>query len=368
VRIRAVRRGLVALSLGALVAVASVVPGVSAEAATRVLCHAANRDGAGSFLPPQGSFVVGGARVWEVVGCALVYVPSWTTFGGRHPITTLSISDFNAAASNQVADGTFIRTLQDGAVYRMIGGAPTYVSTWAPFGGTRPAVGIDSADVANAGAGYPWHAIASSPSSLTQSFVRTESGRVFEIADGTPLYVTSWMAFGGPRPTILIDEAAVTRAGQAGVWRFLHATLADGTFILGVIDPGIVAEIYRIAGGAPIYLPSLANLPEVDLRIRISLATIDRAGSGTFYNHLRAQPADGTFLFGINGSTGSPGIPTPTGNMYWTSGGAAIPVTNAANCPPGAVDIQDASVVKAGQGGRYNHLAPLPAHPPTPPC
>ncbi len=369
-RIRAGLLGCVtiAATVTALLVPASVASAASVTpaATTAALCHPSS--GHAASLPSQGSFVIGEGRVWEVAGCALLYVSSWTPFGGGHPITAISTADFLAAVGNKIADGVFIRTLQDGRVYRTVGGAPVYVSTWAAFGGPQASVPIDGADLSHAGLGFPWFAVSSSPSSLTPQFVRTQVGRVYEIAHGTPLYVTSWASLGGPRPTVLVDETAIDRAGDPGPWRFLHRYLADGDFLEAIFFPGDIVEMYVIAGGAPIYLPTLANLPAVDVVIKISHDTVARAGSGVQYDHLRAQPVDGTFLYGVYGSTGGPGIPSPLFHTYWTSGGAAVPVTNAASCPGGGVAIEDEAVVKAGTGGRYDHLAALPAHPPTPPC
>ena len=36
-------------------------------------------------------------------------------------------------------DGTFVQVNETGQVYRIAGGAPLYVSTWSAFGGAQPA-------------------------------------------------------------------------------------------------------------------------------------------------------------------------------------------------------------------------------------
>ena len=136
----------IAATVTALVApatLASAAP-VAPAATAPAPCHPSS--GHAASLPSQGSFVIGEGRVWEVAGCALLYVSSWTPFGGPKAITAISASDFLAAVDNKIADGVFIRTLQDGRVYRTVGGAPVYVSTWAAFGGPQPSVPIDGAD------------------------------------------------------------------------------------------------------------------------------------------------------------------------------------------------------------------------------
>ena len=47
------------------------------------------------------------------------------------------------------ADGTLISTVQDGRVYRIAGGASLYVSTWSAVGGPQPTVAVDQWDVDN---------------------------------------------------------------------------------------------------------------------------------------------------------------------------------------------------------------------------
>src|SRR5699024_806098 len=42
-------------------------------------------------------------------------------------------------------DGTFVRRAGSSAVYRMVGGAPVYVSQWAAVGGRQPVLDLDAA-------------------------------------------------------------------------------------------------------------------------------------------------------------------------------------------------------------------------------
>jgi hypothetical protein len=352
---------------------ALVSTGASASSAgpatpsVRVLCHKATLDNAVSYLPPSGSFVIGAGRVWRVAGCALFYVPSWATYGGTQRITPLSAADFDAAFHPPI-DGTFISSIQTGAVYRIVLSAPIYVSTWAAFGGPQPTVGLDEQDFQHAGEFGPWHALKPFPAIETQEvfhweFVRSgQDGRVYQFVDGVPIYVTNWDIFGGPQPAVTVDGTALDRAGQPGVWRFVRKYPLNYTYLVGVA-PGKPGYQYVTAAGAPIYLATPGLLDEsANILYRVNEQAIDLAGTAPAYDHLLFQPPDGTFLYGITSTTS-------TG--YWVHAGAAVPVTDVNACIAaghGFISVDNRAVVRAGTGGVWNHLSALPAHPPTPPC
>jgi len=91
-----------------------------------------------------------------------------------------------------------------------------------------------------------------------------------------------------------------------------------------------------------------------------------RAGGRAPFDHLRAQPADGTYLAAFHdANTQMLEFPVTT---YWVSGGAAIPIVGNKPCPPGQTAyIDKIAVDKAGTGGVWNHLAKPPVPAPTPP-
>ena len=105
--------------------------------------------------PPSGGSISDGSfvsapdgRVYRVAGGAPIYVSSWNAVGGPQPVTNISFQQLDAMRPVP-ADGTFIRTSQDGAVYRVAGGAPIYVSTWDTYGGPQPSVDVDKWAVDN---------------------------------------------------------------------------------------------------------------------------------------------------------------------------------------------------------------------------
>lgn len=154
--------------LGALavLALCGALVGPSAQAATR-----ANRGApvsvataSAAVLPADGSFVRARGHVWRVVGGALVWVESWIPYGGPRTTKPLPESTMQAVITRVVRDGVFIRTIQDGRVYRMVAGMPIYVSTWAAFGGPQPVTDVDVDAVSQAAGGsYPWASVRSVP-------------------------------------------------------------------------------------------------------------------------------------------------------------------------------------------------------------
>jgi hypothetical protein len=248
----------------------------------------------------DASFVGYGGRVWHVVGGAALYVPSWTPFGGRQRTTPLTAGQF-AALRPWPADGTFVHDVQDGRVYRFAGGAPVYVSTWAAFGGVQPSIAIDATDVANAGLPSPWQAVKALPMDRSEPvFLRSaQDGRVYRSVGGAPVYVSTWAIYGGVQPSVTVDKAAIGHAGEPGVWRFLLNHPPDGTYLQGLrAGTPVVTKLFVVAGGAPIFVPVPTDVPPPTVLWPVDQVAIDAAGSGGGYNHLRKQPQPGTYLAG----------------------------------------------------------------------
>lgn len=179
-----------------------------------------------SPLPPSLGFVNvrETGEVYRIAGGAPIYVSSWSAFGG--PQRTVSISQAALNAMPQFpADGTFIRGTARGEVYRVAGGAPLYVSTWSAFGGPQPYVDVDQAAIDNAGAGGAWNHLRFLPADGT-FIIGGQTGRVYEVRGGAPYYVPSWDPYGGPRPTVSVDQAAIDNAGTGGLWNHLKSPTA----------------------------------------------------------------------------------------------------------------------------------------------
>ncbi|MDQ2756563.1 MAG: CHAP domain-containing protein [Actinomycetota bacterium] len=209
--------------------------------------------GGGTTTPPappppvtisEGDFV----RVQEtgevdrIAGGAPVYVTSWSAFGGMQPVKNVSAAQL-AALPLTPRDGTFIKGT-DGVVFRVIGGAPLVVSSWAPFGGTQATVTVDSASILRAGSdGYFRHLLAV-PRDGT--FVtNTATGTVYRVAGGAPLRVSTWAAFPSGQTTWAADPYEFTH------YTHLRATPVD-TFIKGSRS----GRVYRTVSGRAFYVSS----------------------------------------------------------------------------------------------------------------
>ncbi len=300
--------------------------------------------GGGGGSVADGSFiqVAGHPEIYRVAGGAATYVSTWTAFGGSQPTTAVSQATFDSLRPVP-ADGTFVVGAQRGEVYRIAGGAPTYVSTWTAFGGGQPTITIDVAAIDNAGAGGVWNHLNYRPADGT--FVTgAQRGEVYRFAGGAPLYVSTWTAFGGPQPVNAIDQAAIDNAGAGGLWNHLNYRPADGTFVVGAQR----GEVYRFAGGAPLYVSTWTPFGGAQPTVVVDLAALDSAGSGAAaFNHALLRPATGTFVTGV-----------PSGRVFRVTSGIAAWVSSWTpyGGPKPTVPITDATLDYAGAGVPWQHL------------
>jgi hypothetical protein len=104
---------------------------------------------------------------------------------------------------------------------------------------------------------------------------------VYRMAGGAPIYVSSWSAVGGQQPVTVLSAAQFAA---------LLSRPRDGTFL----RDASTGEVFRVAGGAPVYVRSWDNVggqqPSVDID-HWNLVNI-----ASPLTHLNAVPADGTFV------------------------------------------------------------------------
>ena len=219
--------------------------------------------------------------VYRVVGGAPVYVSTWAAFGGAQP--TKTVTHAQLAAMRQIpVDGTFVRTAGNNQTYKIVGGAPVYVSNWASVGGQQSVTIVDHFAVDRAGqAGYYSH-LRAVP--VDGTFIRTTSnGATYRMAGGAPLYVSSWTPFGGAKPVVTVDPLAVANGGKSGAWSHLHWYPASPTYIQGAGG----AAVYRVISGTATHLSSWAAVGGVKPVVTVDPKVISAAGTGGFYNHLK---------------------------------------------------------------------------------
>ncbi len=184
---------------------------------------------AGSALH-DNLFVLHRGDVFRMAGGAPLYVSSWATYGGEQPLITLSDARW-AALPQYPADGTYLLGKPSGQVFKVLGGAPVYVSNWATFGGEQPTVAVGDDVMRNAGttdAAKRWTHLRYHPADGTL-LAAQPSGQVFRIAGGAPNYVPTWESIGGWQPTQTIGEDAIAKAGTAdptSPWSHLRARLS----------------------------------------------------------------------------------------------------------------------------------------------
>jgi hypothetical protein len=156
---------------------------------------------------PDGTFVqeAGSTDVYRVAGGAPLLVTSWAPYGAPQPVTTLSAPQF-AQLREYPANGTFVQTTTE-MNYRFAGGAPFAVSSWSVFGGIQPYVVVDAWNIENAG--NPLSHVAVTPADGT-------------VVQGLPSN-SDWLFCSGQRTAVPANAKAV-EVDDAGLAAFVQGT------------------------------------------------------------------------------------------------------------------------------------------------
>lgn len=186
----------------------------------------------------------GNATVYRVVGGAPLKVYSWSGVGGPKPFKVVSQSQFNTLAKYP-RDGTLLRGATTGRVYIVAGGAPMYVHSWSGVGGSKPTVNVDQRAINN---------LPKYPRDGTVLRGAT-TGKVYIVAGGAPMHVSSWAAVGGSRPSTNVDQRAIDRN--------LLGYPRDGTFVRGFKSH----RIYKVANQKTTYVPSISQVTSTPVNI-----------------------------------------------------------------------------------------------------
>jgi hypothetical protein len=256
--------------------------------------------GNGSFVQVSGT-----TAIYEIVGGAPLYVSSWAPFGGPQSYSVISPAQFNAL-SPVPANGTMIRSVQTDAIYVVAGGAPLYVSGCADFDGCAGDVNIDEWDIDHAGSAASHLSLVPGNGTMIRS---VQTGAIYIVAGGAPLYVSGCADFGGCAGDVNIDQWDIDNAGSGP--SHLALVPANGTMIRSVQT----GAIYIVAGGAPLYVSSCAHFDGCAGNVDIDVWDIDNAGSAA--SHLSLVPANATF---IRRGTG--------GTVYRVAGGYPFRISN----------------------------------------
>jgi hypothetical protein len=293
-------------------------------------------------VPLNGTFLRAGTTIYRVAGGAPLRVYSWSSVGGTHPVTIVDPAAITNAGSGGTwnhllaypINGTFLRT--GTTIYRVAGGAPLRVYSWSSVGGPHPVTIVDPTAISHAGEAG-WTHLTAVP--INGTFLRTGT-TIYRVAGGAPLRVYSWATVGGPHPVTIVDPTAISHAGEAG-WTHLNAVPTNGTYLRAG------SAIYRVAGGAPLYVTNWTPLGGPQRNTIVDPTAISHAGQPG-WTHLRWTPATGTFLQGLPGKL-----------YYRVSNGKAVHITSWTpyGGPQPYVAITQATIDRAGTGGPYNHLS-----------
>jgi len=193
---------------------------------------------------PDGTFVSYAGKTYRLAGGAPLYVHSWAPFGGPQPTITLAEPQWQALSPVPV-DGTFIRATGTGKTYRIAGGSPVYVSSWAPFGGPQPAVVVDRWNLQNI----------SSPASHLRIVPATGT-----IVEGLPSG-KYWVFGSGWRAETIASTSAVGVA-DTGLASFLESAAVTRDSLSGVAKRDPTLRVVLTAGAnAPAFKSFVLELP-----------------------------------------------------------------------------------------------------------
>ena len=247
-----------------------------------------------------------------------------------------SFIHFKDVAYQPPKPGAFVTVRETGEVYRLVGRTPVFVSTWRAFGGTQPTHLLAGASLAS---------LPALPAEGT--FLRgAQRGEIYRVVGGAPVFVSTWSAFGGARGYTVVDQSAIDRAGTGGHWNHLRAQPANGTMLRGAQR----GELYRVAGGAPVHVSSWASIGGQKPVVDVDITAIDRAGTGGRWGHLSHKPRNGSYLRGA-----------ATGYIYAMSGGYAYRVSSWAQVGGSkpTVTVDQAAIDRAGttRPVKWSHIA-----------
>ena len=134
------------------------------------------------------------------------------TWGGVTINIDSNTVDASLAPSTLAADGSFVTVSGRPETYRMAGGAPILTTSWE-------SVGVGPQGVTTLSQSQ-FDSLRAQPRTGT-FLVGGATGRTYRVSKGIATYVPSWDPYGGPQPTVTVDQAALDNAGTGGAWNHL---------------------------------------------------------------------------------------------------------------------------------------------------
>jgi hypothetical protein len=286
----------------------------------------------------DGSFVrvTGSNTVYRIAGGAPLVVSSWAAYGGPQPVFTIEAPQFARLKAYPI-DGTYLKDSSDGTVYRTAGGAPLAVGEDAaklPGWTTAPVIVADHYALAR------FDHLRPVPVDRTE-ICRADVAACYLVAGGAPLLVPG--ADTGTVPGWTAAKATVVSGAEFTGLVHLRPVPADGTFLCDALN----AHCYRVAGGAPFELAST----ETPATLGATSATPITVAHWELANfvHLRHYPADGTLI-----------CPVGDTSCYVIAGRAPLPVTPSAASSAPELATGRATKVSRQEFAHPVHLAARP--------
>ncbi|MCU1470673.1 MAG: hypothetical protein JWQ39_1822 [Glaciihabitans sp.] len=181
----------------------------------------------------DGAYVTYKSNVYRMAGGAPMYVSSWAKFGKKP--SGLATAKQWAALKALPADGTFLVAQPSAKIYRIVGGAPVYIKSWDVVGGKKASVSVFDADITNAGAA------GTSLGSHLRKFpadkeyvVTSPSSKIYQINGGAADPVADWASVGGQQPAVQIGDEDIANAGSAATGPYSHLLGAFPTQVISI--------------------------------------------------------------------------------------------------------------------------------------
>lgn len=280
----------------------------------------------------NGEFVTYDGAVFRIAGGAPLYVSNWADVGGPQPAIALTEAQFDALPQYP-ANGTAVAVGNPGTGhgegYVFAGGAPLPVVNWANVGSPKWVV-VDGAalDTYTSTPGDPWNAYSHVRQYPASGTAVAAAGWGYVFAGGAPLAVQDWANVGSP-PITKVDGAALdTYTSSPGdpwhAYSHVLAVPAAGTFL----TTGAGAD-YRVAGGYAFTLSSCAAIGGCASPVLVDPWAI--ANPATPEAHLNVAPANGTTVEGLPSAT------------YWSFSSGQ---RTQAGSTPSATAVNDSSLSK----------------------
>jgi surface antigen len=172
----------------------------------------------------DSSYVEYAGQVYRMAGGAPIYVSSWASFG-KTPAGIVSAKQWTALRKTPL-DGTFLQGATSKNIYRVVGGAPIYISSWASVGGQKPVVVVPDASITNAAGPVTvsrYDHLNFYPTGTNEYVLASPSNKIYQLTGNTAVPVTSAATVGGTtQPTVQIGDDAIAKAGASKSSPYAH--------------------------------------------------------------------------------------------------------------------------------------------------